>query len=306
MDRASSSPAIPQSPSPRNANDFIEQQLDERILAIENKYHAHAISFSGSLLGGVDDIIRGAVERKRMEPPPRRKLVFLLTTSGGYNEVVQRIVATLRTHYRVVDFIIPNYAYSAGTVLAMSGDAIHMDYYSRLGPIDPQVENERGRQVPALGYLERYNELIKKADKGKITVPEIQLLIQGFDQAELHQYEQARELSVDLLKEWLVKYKFKNWKITRTRKLKVTQQMKEERATSIARELNKTKKWHSHGHGISMDVLNRDLNLLIDDFGEDPQLSETIRCYNDLLTDYMARRGTKGVIHFRGSYSPFM
>ena len=61
-------------------------------------------------------------------------------------DVVQRVVDTLRRHYNLVDFIIPNYAYSAGTVLAMSGDAIHMDYYSRLGPIDPQIETERGRE----------------------------------------------------------------------------------------------------------------------------------------------------------------
>jgi len=55
----------------------------------------------------------------------------------------------------VVDFLIPSHAMSAGTILAMSGDAIHMDYYSVLGPIDPQVENQEGRLIPALGYLIR-------------------------------------------------------------------------------------------------------------------------------------------------------
>jgi len=210
-----------------------------------------------------------SIEQRHSQPPARRKLVVLLTTTGGYIEVVQRIVATFRQHYSLVDFIIPNYAYSAGTVLAMSGDSIHMDYYSRLGPIDPQVENQRGRQVPALGYLEKYNALIEKAKiPGAITMPEVQLLIQGFDQAELHQYEQARELSIALLKEWLVRYKFKNWKKTRTRKLKVTKQMKIDRAEAIARDLNDTKKWHVHGHGIAMEVLDKDVNLQIDDFGE--------------------------------------
>ena len=297
--------ASPASLLPRNANEFIEQQLDERIKEIETQYKAHAISFVGPIVSGVDDIIRLAAERRHSEPPPRRKLVFLLTTTGGYIEIVQRIVATLRNHYQLIDFIIPNYAYSAGTVLAMSGDAIHMDYYSRLGPIDPQVETQKGRLVPALGYLEKYNELIKKAQLGQITMPEVQLLIQGFDQAELHQIEQARELSVALLIEWLVKYKFKNWKKTRTRKLRVNKQMKMQRAEEIARDLNETKKWHTHGHGISMDVLNKDLNLLIDNFGEDSALSSAIRGYNDLLSDYMAKLGIRGSIHFSGSYTPF-
>lgn len=291
---------------PRNANDFIEQQLDARIRDIEKEFEAHAIGFSGSLLFGVDDIIRTAVERKSNEKPKREKLVLILTTGGGFIEVVHRIVDTLRRHYDLVDFIVPNYAYSAGTVLAMSGDAIYMDYYSRLGPIDPQIPTQSGRMVPALGYLERYNELIEKAQKGKITTAEVQLLISGFDQAELYQYEQARELSITLLKEWLVKYKFKNWTVTQTRKLPVSAQMKKLRAGNIAKELNKTKKWHVHGHGISKDVLINDLNLLIDDFGKDPNLSFVIRSYHDLLADYMSKRDTKGVIHFAGNYQTFM
>lgn len=306
MDAPASSSANAPNPSPRSSNEFIEQQLDDRIRAIEGKYRAHVISFAGPIMGGIDDVFRLAVEARRRQPPNRQKLVVVLTTTGGYIEVVQRIVATLRRHYQTVEFVIPNYAYSAGTVFAMSGDAIHMDYYSRLGPIDPQVENQSGRFVPALGYLERYNELIDKAQNGTITVPEIQLLIQGFDQAELHQYEQARELSVALLTDWLVKYKFKNWKKTATRQVTVTKKMKTERAEAIARDLNETKKWHTHGHGISMDVLTRDLKVLIDDFGNDSALAAVIADYNDLLSDYMARRGARCVIHFGGQYTPII
>lgn len=132
------------------------------------------------------------------------------------------------------------------------------------------------------------------------------MLIDGFDQAELYQYDHARELSIALLKEWLVKCKFKNWKITRSRKLKVTKKMKVDRAGQIAEELNNTKRWHVHGHGISRDVLERDLNLMIDDFGKDRELSSKVRNYHSLLSDYMVKRGAMGVIHFMGQYRPFM
>ena len=296
------------SPVPGNANDFIEQQLDERILALEGgrAFDADAISFTGSLFPGVDDLIRNAVEKKYSQKPVRHKLIVILTTNGGYIEVVQRIVDTLRMHYRIVDFIVPNCAYSAGTILVMSGDAIHMDYYSRLGPIDPQIETQSNRMVPALGYLERYDRLIEKAHQGKITAAEIQLLIYGFDQAELYQYEQQRELSISLLKEWLANYKFRKWKDTRTRNKRVTARMKKTRAFQIAEKLNDTEKWHSHGYGISKDVLEKDLNLIIDDFGKDADKCAKIRSYNDLLSDYMAKRGTRGVIHIAGEYRPFM
>jgi hypothetical protein len=219
--------------------------------------------------------------------------------------VVRRIVEVLRRHYDLIDFIVPDHAYSAGTVLVMSGDAIHMDYYSRLGPIDPQVEGSDGRLRPALGYLERYNALIKKAQEGEITLAEVQLLVNGFDQADLYQYDHARQLSIALVKEWLVSYKFKNWEKTETQGKTVTSQMRKARATAIAKQLNDTKKWHTHGHGISAEVLRRDLNLKIDDFEANPDLNSEIRAYYSLLDDYMGKVGYRGLVHTKCDYSPF-
>jgi ATP-dependent protease ClpP protease subunit len=290
---------------PATANEFIEQQLDVRLQALEEEFQAHGLCFYGPLTFGVDDILRIAVETKYRKEPKRKKLCLLLTTTGGYIETVQRMVDTLRRHYEVVDFIVPNYAYSAGTVFVMSGDAIYMDYYSRLGPIDPQHETSQGRYVSALGQLEKYNDLIQKAQDGTITTAETQLLIDGFDQAELYHYEQARELSISMLVEWLVKYKFKNWTETETRKAKVTDQIKTDRAKEIARILNDTEKWHSHGYGISMDVLRRDLKLHIDDYGANQSLSDKIRAYHDLLSDYMNKGSNSGVVHIPGHYREF-
>jgi hypothetical protein len=294
-------------PIPSSANDFIEQQLDNGLEQLEEHFSADVLSFSGPVLFGVDNLVRAAVETKRAKFK-RGSLAVVLTTDGGYIQVVQRIVDIFRRHYRTVDFIIPNHAYSAGTVLVMSGNAIYMDYYSRLGPIDPQVENLTGRMVPALGYLEQYNRLIKKAQDQAITTAEVQLLVNGFDQAELYLYEQARELSIELLKEWLVKYKFKDWKVTETRKIKVTRKLREQRASQIAEELNRTKRWHVHGHGISMDVLQKDpkLKLKINDYGTEPELDDKIRKYHSLLEDYMVKRAYGGVLHTSETFQPYL
>ncbi|HLW82723.1 MAG TPA: hypothetical protein VKS20_11870 [Candidatus Acidoferrales bacterium] len=308
---ATSPPSITPTPVTATANEFIEQQLDSRLCAIESQFGSiHALSMNCPLVFGVDDILRNAVEKRykdgQTKGQPSDKIVIILTTTGGYLETVQRMVDTVRRFYQVVDFVVPNYAYSAGTVFAMSGDDIYMDYYSRLGPIDPQIESQQGRQVSALGQLEKYNALIDKAQNGTITTAEVQLLIDGFDQAELYNIEQARDLSIDLIRQWLVKFKFKNWKETETRKLTVTDAMKDKRASDIATELNNTKKWHSHGYGISMEVLQHDLNLLINDYGKDPVLSHKIRAYHDLLADYMLRRGSEGVMHVFGVYRSFI
>jgi hypothetical protein len=289
--------------TPNSVNEFIEQQLDARILDLQKTFDADAIAFTGPLVSGVDTVIRNAVDSRSPSSP---RLVCILTTEGGYVEVVRRIVDVFRRDYGHVEFIVPDYAYSAGTILAMSGDAIHMDYYSRLGPIDPQIEGRDGQMLPALGYLERYEALVKKAKDGDITMAEVQLMISGFDQAELYKYDQARELSITLLKEWLVKYKFKSWSKTRTSQRPVTMRMKKIRAATIAKKLNDTRRWHSHGHGISREVLERDLNLIIDDFGANAEIAEAVRCYYSLLDDYMIKLGHVGAVHMVGSYTPFM
>ena len=53
-----------------------------------------------------------------------------------------------------------------------------------------------------------------------------------------------------------------------------------------------------------MEVLRRDINLKIEDFGEDPELDRCIRAYYKLLRDYMAKRGHRWVVHTREHYRP--
>lgn len=275
---------------------------------LENEFNAHVIAFTGPIFEGTDDMIRFAIE-SRVNSDKKKKLIFVLTTSGGYIEVVDRIVDTMRNHYQTVDFIVPNHAYSAGTVLAMSGNSIWMDYYSRLGPIDPQIESKRsGRWVSALGYLERYDELMTKAadPNQELNSAEMALILHGFDQGELAAFRHARKLSIELLKKWLVQYKFKNWKVTETRRIKVTKKMKQDRAVEIAEKLNDTERWHSHGYGISKDVLNKNLKCLIDDLDDEPKKAEAVRSYYELLSDYMTKLSLEGAFHFRGMFHPFL
>lgn len=285
----------------KTPEDHLEKLLDDYLARLEGVVAGDVIVFVGPLISGADEIIRNTLEAIRAKKP---KLVVLLETDGGYIEVVERIVNTLRHHYQSVEFVVPSYAMSAGTVLAMSGDAIYMDYFSLLGPIDPQVQRPDGQMIPALGYLIQYERLIEKSKKGKLTTAELTYLVQKFDPAELYRFEQARELSITLLREWLVNYKFRNWTKTRTRKRTVTPSMRTRRAGQIAKELNKTEKWHSHSRGISMEVLVRDLRLEIQDFGKNHGLNEGIRAYYGLLKDYMARLRHSGVVHARGNYRP--
>jgi ClpP class serine protease len=149
--------------------------LKERLCSLESCTGGDVLVLCAPIRFGLDAVIREAVDAL---PHKKRKLTVILETAGGYIEVTQRIAQTLRHHYRIIDFIIPDCAYSAGTVLAMCADEIYMDYFSVLGPIDPQVPKD-DKMVPALGYLE-------KSQSGNLTTAELAFLINRFDPAALH------------------------------------------------------------------------------------------------------------------------
>ena len=284
----------------RDANRVIEDQLDTRVHGLEDASKSDVLFYSGPIYPLASEWIKDALEALL---PKRRSVLFLLETDGGFAHVAERIALILRHHYKRVAFLIPSEAMSAGTILVMSGDSIHMDYASMLGPIDPQVRRHRGGYVPALGYLEQFDRLVKKANEGELSSAELTYMVESFDPAEMYRYEQETELSIALLEEWLAKYKFKNWRQTESQGKKVTAQMRKARAKEIAKKLNDTKRWHSHSRGIPMAVLRRDLKLLINDFGADPDLAPAVQGYYHLLKDYSFKRGHMDfVLHTRERY----
>jgi membrane-bound ClpP family serine protease len=260
----------------RSANVIIGEQLKKNASVLETAMRAHVITWMGPIQPPGDQMVRQAVEHRCKMGPSRRRLVVVLETGGGYIETAERIATTLRKHYPWIAFMVPNRAMSAGTVLAMAGDEIWMNYFSILGPIDPQVERPDGKRglIPALGYLEKYNELVAKSAKNQLTPAEAAYFVKNFDAAEMFSYQQAKNLSIQLLKKWLVTYKFKNWKRTEKRNLVVTNKMRQERAEEIGKKLSDTSRWFSHGRGISMDVLQRDLNLHIEDIDAKPKVRD--------------------------------
>lgn len=292
-----------QKTAPISTDEIVQELLRSKLEQIEACFEgADALCFVGPLTGRADLLVRIAVESIRKK---RSSLLMILETDGGYIEIVERIVDTLRHYYKRIEFLIPDYAMSAGTVLAMSGDAIHMDYFSVLGPIDPQVQRPgSSASIPVQGYLARYARLMEKAKDGTINTAELHILIEGFDQAEIYKFEQSLELSVTLLKKWLVEYKFQDWNETETQKKPVTRKMKVKRAEEIARTLNDAGRWHTHSRGIPMAVLREDLKIRIDDFGSNKKLSLAILDYDTLLKDYMSRTGHRSVVHTRHLYQP--
>ena len=275
----------------------IKDELTNRLVEIEKHFDGEIGFYYGAIEPGIIKTFRDFIEKIAEHPNKKDRLVFFVNTPGGSAESAEKMVEIIRFHFDEVYFVVPDFALSAGTILCMSGDRIYMDYSSSLGPIDPQVHNGK-EWVPALGYLDKVAEMLKKAKEGNLTEAEF-LILQNQDLAVLSRYEQARDLTITLLKKWLVEYKFDNWTVHQTEKKgqSVTEDEKKERAEEIAKMLGNNKLWHSHGRMIGPNTLQNVLRLKINDYSKKGNLRQLIRSYNDLLTQYIAREGYPYFLH---------
>jgi hypothetical protein len=290
-----------------SVNKRIQEHLDHELNRLEVTLSSDVLVYNGPIVDGIENDFLQIIEDLAKDVAPfdesqlsreKKKISIVLTTEGGSSLAVERYVNILRQFYEEVDFIVPDHAFSAGTIFCMSGDNIHMDFFSVLGPIDPQVKNKEGRFVPALGYLDKINELLLKASKNALTSAEF-VILKEFDLAELRAYEQARDLSIDLLKKWLVKYKFKNWSVHSTTGIIVTEQDKIKRAEEIATKLTDNNLWKSHGRPINIEILEQELRLQIVDYSKEEHLRSIIRSYYTLSSDYIRKNEIGLFIHTR-------
>ena len=132
----------------------------------------------------------------------------LLHSPGGRPDATERLVELLRNHFEEVNFLIPHSAYSAATMLALSGDNIILHPSAVLGPIDPQING-----IPARAIKRSFEKIKEKLNKegSKALLPYIPL-IEKYSLELLEICEDSERLSMELVTEWLKKYMFKKEK----------------------------------------------------------------------------------------------
>jgi hypothetical protein len=203
-----------------------------------------------------------------------KKLDFYIETPGGRGEAAEEIARFIRERFDDIDFVISGEAKSAGTVLALSGDNIWMTESGSLGPIDAQVKIGR-TQTSAHDYIEWVDEKREEANRiGKLN-PFDAVVTAQISPGELKHVFYAQKFSEDLVKEWLPKYKFKNWVTTETRGITVTPGMRQEAADAVVKELLNHSRWRSHGRSLKIADLNG-IGLKIERLDENSILAEIV------------------------------
>jgi len=276
-------------------SEYIAKQLTIDQITAERKLQLSALSVAR---GGRDVLVYAADLTKQGPPigidysdlaPIADQLANLhgeaidviLETPGGSGEVAEDIVRLLHNKYEEVAFIIPGWAKSAGTIMAMAGNEILMGSTSALGPIDAQ-QIWQGKQFSADAFLEGLEKIKKETDKvGSLNRAYIPIL-QGISPGEIQTAQNAMKFSEVLVCEWLTKYKFKNWTLHSDTGQPVTLQQRRGRARTIARGLCNHRRWLTHGRSLRIEDLEG-MRLKITNYDKTPALSDAIARYHALL-----------------------
>jgi ClpP class serine protease len=117
-----------------------------------------------------------SVLRAIRETPDGRAIEIVLHTPGGMVIAARQIAAALADHDGRVTAVVPHYAMSGGTLIALAADEILVNAHASLGPVDPQLG-----QYPAASLVEVANrpgdhddQTLIMADVGRKAIAQVE------------------------------------------------------------------------------------------------------------------------------------
>ena len=115
--------------------------------------------------------------------PQDMPIAIIIHTPGGLVLAAAQIALALKEHKAKTIAIIPHYAMSGGTLIALAADELWMDQNAVLGPVDPQLSDPRHGAIPAASLLKVVNE------KGREKIREEYLILADIAEKAVKQME---------------------------------------------------------------------------------------------------------------------
>ena len=161
----------------------IEQKYGFRVITLIHRQEKVGI-FGIPVYRFIDIDDSEAVIRAIRTTPPDKPIALILHTPGGLVLAAAQIAMALKKHPAKKVVIVPHYAMSGGTLIALAADEIWMSPEAVLGPLDPQL-NMGNVMVPAPSILKAAkikgdkasDQLLVIADVAEKAIMEVQNLI---------------------------------------------------------------------------------------------------------------------------------
>jgi ATP-dependent protease ClpP protease subunit len=189
-------------------------------------------------------------------------LDLLLHTGGGDIDAAEKLISMVRTKVGTATLrvVVPDYAKSAGTLIALGADLIVMSETSELGPIDPQIvladSNGNRIQHPVQTYLDAYKTHSDTLAKNPSDVA-ARIMLGKLDPATVKLYEAVRARAQAFAEAQLRRGMFKN----------------EGNWSQAASQLIDTHQWKSHGQMIGwQDAQDPKIGLAVEHLDAETEL----------------------------------
>ncbi len=198
---------------------------------------------------------------------PAGPLDVILHSSGGNPLAAESIVELLRNKFSPIRFIVPFFAKSAATMLALSGNEIPMDEAGELGPIDPQLVINRDQQIvvsPAQAILDQFQKAHREITAERAKLNAWFPILRQYGPSLIAEAENAIGLSKELTTKWMRQYMFED------------DPEGGKKAEEIANWLGDHNNFRAHGRRVGIETL-KDLGVKILDLRGNPELQNAIR-----------------------------
>jgi ClpP class serine protease len=141
-------------------------------------HRQETVSFLGiPLMRHIDIDDAESILRAIRETPEGRPIEIILHTPGGLVLAARQIASALSDHDGKVTAVVPHYAMSGGTMIALAADEILVDAHAALGPIDPQLGQYPAASLVAVAELpgQHQDETLILADVSRKALHQVQV-----------------------------------------------------------------------------------------------------------------------------------
>lgn len=127
----------------------------------------------------IDD--SASVLRAIRETPAGKSIEIILHTPGGPVLAAGQIARALSDHDGRVVAVVPHYAMTGGTLIALAADEIQLERHAALGPVDPQLGQHAARSLVEVASMPGPHEdqTLLMADVGRKALREVKATVQG-------------------------------------------------------------------------------------------------------------------------------
>jgi len=137
---------------------------------------------------------------------------LILNSPGGDPNIAEKMLLMCRQRFsKGFTVIVPDFAKSAATMIALGSDKILMGYLAELGPIDPQLRTVPvGEGIPARSFIDGLEYIRKRVTKDNDPVQMYYPMLSQIRPEIIARCEGAIDGSRIFAEKWLKKYMLKN------------------------------------------------------------------------------------------------